>query len=351
MRTRPAIVLTALALLGTGCSLGTEDDDRPDAAPGECGEVVLVTHDSFDLPKKVVEDFEEESGCTIEHSSAGDGGELTSTLTVTKGDPIGDVAFGVDNTFAGAALEEGVFAPYDASLPAGAEQYVLPGDDEGVLTPIDNASVCVNVDQEWFAEHEIEPPSGLDDLVDPAYRDLFVTSAATTSTPGLAFLLATIGEYGDEWTSYWEDLVANGAKVVKGWEDAYYVDFSYSGGDRPIVLSYDTSPAYTVKKGTEESATSALLDTCFRQVEYAGVLEGAANPEGAERVVDFLLSPAVQAALPTSMYVFPVDDEVELPAEWAQFAVQPSDPIEVSPEEIAEHRRDWLTEWTDITSG
>ncbi len=338
-----------VGVLLAGCSLATEDDDRHDAAPGECGEVVLVTHDSFDLPRKVVKAFEDESGCSLTHAPAGDGGELTSKLTVTQGDPIGDVAFGVDNTFAGAALDEGVFAPYEADLPSGAEAYRLPSDDDGALTPIDNASVCVNVDKSWFADEGLEPPTSLDDLADPAYRDLFVTPAATTSTPGLAFLLATIGEYGDDWSSYWEDLLANGAKVVKGWEDAYYVDFSFSGGDRPIVLSYDTSPAYTVKNGT--SSTAALLDTCFRQVEYAGVLEGAANPEGAEQVVDFLLSPEVQQALPTSMYVFPVDADAPLPPEWAEFAEQPSAPIDVTPDEIAEHRRAWLTEWTDIASG
>ncbi|WP_312855901.1 thiamine ABC transporter substrate-binding protein [Nocardioides stalactiti] len=349
---RPALALSVLALVGTGCSVVAENDkaDRDDsAAAGECGEVVLVTHDSFALPPKVIKAFEKESGCALVHSPAGDGGELTSKLAVTQGDPIGDVAFGVDNTFAGAALDEGVFAPYDADLPEGAEAYLLAGDDEGVLTPIDNGSVCVNVDEAWFAEAGIEPPSSLDDLVDPTYRDLFVTPAATTSTPGLAFLLATIGRYGEEWASYWEDLVANGAKIVKGWEDAYYVDFTFSGGDRPIVLSYDTSPAYTVDG--EESSTAALLDTCFRQVEYAGVLEGAANPEGAERVIDFLLSREVQEALPTSMYVFPVDAGATLPPEWAAFAEQPTAPIEVTSEDIAENRRAWVTEWTDITSG
>jgi thiamine transport system substrate-binding protein len=346
---QPTAILLGVAVVLAACSLTTEDDGVDDAAQGECGEVVLVTHDSFDLPKKVVQDFEEESGCTLTHAPAGDGGELTSKLTVTQGDPVGDVAFGVDNTFAGAALDEGVFASYDAELPAGADRYRLPGDDDHLLTPIDNASVCVNVDTAWFADEGIEPPTTLDDLTDPAYRDLFVTPAATTSTPGLAFLLATIGEYGDEWTSYWDDLLANGAKIVKGWEDAYYVDFSFSGGDRPIVLSYDTSPAYTVKKG--ETTTAALLDTCFRQVEYAGVLDGAANPDGAEQVVDFLLSPAVQEALPTSMYVFPVDADVALPPEWAEFADQPSAPIEVASDDIADHRREWLTEWTDIASG
>ncbi len=345
---RPATALAALALISAGCSLTAKSDSAGDPAPGECGEVVLVTHDSFDLPKKVVRAFEDESGCTLTHSPAGDGGELASKLTVTEGDPIGDVAFGIDNTFAGAAIEAGVFAPYDAELPPGAEQYLLPGDD-GVLTPIDDASVCVNIDKTWFDDHGIEPPATLDDLLDPTYRDLFVTPAATTSSPGLAFLLATVGAYGDDWPSYWEDLLANGAEVVSGWEDAYYVDFSFSGGERPIVLSYDTSPAYTVEDG--ETSTAALLDTCFRQVEYAGVLEGAANPDGAERVIDFLLSPAVQEALPTSMYVFPVDADAALPPQWARFAERPTDPIEVSPADVSEHRREWLTQWTDITSG
>jgi thiamine transport system substrate-binding protein len=281
---------------------------------------------------------------------SGDAGTLTNKLVLTKEHPLGDVAFGVDNTFASRALDEGVFAPYAATLPDGAEQYALAGDDDQALTPVDNASVCVNVDDTWFADHDLAPPTSLDDLVKPAYRDLFVTPGAATSSPGMAFLLATVAAYGDDWPDYWADLMGNGAELVDGWSQAYQVDFTQGGGkgDRPIVLSYDSSPAFTVAGGT--STTSALLDTCFRQVEYAGVLAGAANPDGAEALVDFLLSPEVQAALPDAMYVFPVDPSVELPKEWAQFAEQPSRPYEVDPASIAEHRDEWLREWSDVTS-
>ena len=126
--------------------------------------------------------------------------------------------------------------------------------------------------------------------------------------------------------------MANGAKLTAGWEDAYYVDFTQGGGKgkRPIVLSYDSSPAFTVD-GKGGTTTSALLDTCFRQVEYAGVLEGAANPDGGQALVEFLLGPEVQAALPESMYVFPVDAGVELPADWARFAEQPGDAVRRRP--------------------
>ena len=337
-----------LALAGAGCSTvgNSSADDEPAAK-----RVVLVTHESFVLPKALQKQFEEESGYDLVVRASGDAGALTNKLVLTKDDPLGDVSFGVDNTFASRALDEGVFAPYDATLPEGAEQYRLAGDDDHDLTPVDNASVCVNVDDTWFAKHDLAPPTSLDDLTKPAYRDLFVTPGATTSSPGMAFLLTTIAKYGDDWPTYWSDLMANGTKLVAGWSDAYEVDFTQGGGkgDRPIVLSYDSSPAFTIADdGT--STTSALLDTCFRQVEYAGVLAGAENPDGAEALIDFLLTPEVQAALPESMYVFPVDASVELPAEWASFAKQPSDPWQVDPADIASHRDEWLREWSDLTS-
>ena len=166
----------------------------------------------------------------------------------------------------------------------------------------------------------------------------------------MAFLLTTIAAYGDAWPDYWTKLMDNGAELTAGWSDAYEVDFTQGGGngDRPIVLSYDSSPAFTVADG--KSSTSALLDTCFRQVEYAGVIDGAANPDGAEALVDFLLSPDVQAALPDSMYVFPVASDTPLPQEWAEFAKKPTTPYDVDPASISEHRDDWLREWSDVTS-
>jgi thiamine transport system substrate-binding protein len=335
----------SLTLAATSCSLVGGDDDSDDDAKDS---VVLVTHDSFSLPDDLVKAFEKESGYQLKIRKAGDGGTLTNELVLTKDSPLGDVAFGVDNTFASRALEEGVFAPYEFEAPAGVEEYALPGDDEHALTPVDNANVCVNIDDTWFAKEGIAPPEDLDDLTDPTYRDLFVTPGAATSTPGLAFLLTTIAEYGDGWADYWEDLVANGAKITKGWEDAYNVDFSFSGGERPIVLSYDSSPAFTVADG--KSTTSALLDTCFEQVEYAGLIDGADNPEGGQELIEFLVSPEVQAALPESMYVFPVVDGVELPTEWARFAEQPTDPYAVDPAEVTANRETWLREWSDVTS-
>jgi thiamine transport system substrate-binding protein len=354
--TRPsvlrALALGLVALLPlTACSLVGGDDGGTDPDGGGAGgDVVLVTHESFALPTKLTEQFEQDPGYRLVLRASGDAGTLTNKLVLSADNPQGDVAFGVDNTFASRALDADVFAPYDAKLPAGAEAYAVPGDDDHRLTPVDNGNVCVNIDTTWFAKRGIPEPRSLADLADPTYQDLFVLPGAASSSTGLAFLLATIAEYGDDWPDYWTRLMDNGAKLTAGWSDAYEVDFTQGGGggDRPIVLSYDSSPAFTIDG--DRSTTKALLDTCFRQVEYAGVLDGADNPEGGEDVVDWLLSPEVQAALPESMYVFPVDADVTLPSEWASYAVQPDSPFSLDPAEIAEHRDEWLTTWSDVTS-
>ncbi|WP_299056567.1 thiamine ABC transporter substrate-binding protein [uncultured Nocardioides sp.] len=359
MRARTLLTTTAsvvtLGLLASGCTLLAADDDPgevTDAQRGDgTGRVVLVTHDSYALPKRLVADFEAESGIDLVQRASGDAGSLTNRLVLTQDDPIGDVAFGVDNTFASRALEEDVFAPYDAELPPGADEFVLP-DGADRLAPVDEGNVCVNVDEQWFAERDQEPPASLDDLTDPAYRDLLVVPGAPTSSPGLAFLLATVDEYGDDWPTYWEDLVANGVEIVPGWSDAYQVDFTAGGGggDRPIVVSYDSSPAFTLTEDGDATTTAALLDTCYQQVEYAGVLENAENPVGAERVVDWLLSSRVQAELPTSMYVFPVRDDVDLPRDWASYAERPDSPYALDPDAVAAERADLLAQWSDVTS-
>lgn len=349
---------STMALALASCTLMDSDDNADtDGATGREAEpgstVVLVTHESFALPKKLIRQFEQDSGLRLDVRPSGDAGSLTNRLVLTRENPIGDVAFGVDNTFASRAVDEGVFEEYDAELPPGADALELEGDAENALTPVDQASVCVNVDTAWFEREDREPPRTLDDLADPEWADLMVAPGAPTSSPGMAFLLATIAEYGEDgWENYWASLMDNGLKLTSGWSDAYFVDFSGGGGEgsRPIVVSYDTSPAFTVDEKSGESTTAALLDTCFRQVEYAGVLANADNPAGAEEVVDFLLSDEVQAALPDSMYVFPADAEAPLPDEWARFATQPDDPYDVEPDEIAENRADWLTEWTDVTS-
>ncbi|MCG8916800.1 thiamine ABC transporter substrate-binding protein [Actinokineospora sp. PR83] len=337
---RRLVPLVTLAL-AAGCSVGGE-------APVD-HTVVLVTHDSFDVDQALLDRFKAQSGITVEPRKSGDAGALTNQLVLTKANPIGDVAFGVDNTFASRALDEGVFAEYRSpEADKGPQRYAVDG--SGRLTAVDVGDVCVNVDPAALGG---EVPKTFEDLADPKYRDKFVVEDPATSSPGLAFLLGTVAHYGEQgWVDYWGRLKANGVKVVSGWEEAYTQEFSGSSGKgpRPIVVSYASSPSAEVGEDGK-ARTAALLDTCFRQVEYAGVLNGAKNPEDAKKVLDFLLSEPFQKTVPEKMYVYPAREGVALPDTWTAAAPLPQEPATLPAADIAAQRQRWIEQWRSTVGG
>ncbi len=340
-------VLVALSTLAAGCG------SSGGSAVADQKTLVVATHDSWAVPKDVLADFKKRTGITVKAQPQGDAGQLTNKLVLTKDSPLADGVYGIDNTFASRAVDQGVLASYVTKvLPASAGAFRLAGKGRDQLTPVDFGDVCVNVDDTWFAKRKLAAPQTLEDLIQPAYKDLFVTPGATTSSPGLAFLLATVGAEGVGWQAYWKKLMANGLKVTSGWTDAYEVDFTAGGGkgDRPIVTSYSSSPPFTIPEGGTKPTTHALLDTCFRQVEYAGVLKGAKNPQGMQQFIDFMLGRKFQEALPENMYVYPVDTTVTLPDAWARFAKVSPKPLTVDPDEVTRNRTVWLRQWRDITS-
>jgi thiamine transport system substrate-binding protein len=336
------VALTAFGATGCGGSGGQTPK-----------EVVLVTHDSFAISKPVRRAFERQSGLRLRILQSGDAGEALNKALLTAGNPQGDVFFGVDNNLLSRALKGDLFEPYDSpELRHVPREYVL--DTEHRVTPIDHGEVCLNYDKAWFREHGIRPPESFEDLAELRYRNLLVVENPATSTPGLAFLLATVARFGpDGWQAYWRQLRANGVLVVDGWEEAYTVRFSGSSGkgNRPIVVSYASSPpAEVIFAGRKlaEAPTAVVESTCFRQVELAGVLRGARNEQGARRLIDFMLSPAFQRDVPLSMFVFPVREGVRLPAAFATYAVVPQSPLELPPNVIGANRDAWIDEWTDV---
>jgi thiamine transport system substrate-binding protein len=332
-----ATSLVAIAL--TGCS-------SPAAQPTA---VTVVTHDSFAVPDDVLAAFEASSGLTVTFVEPGDAGTLVNQLILTKDAPLGDVVYGIDNSFASRAIDEGIFTDYGSSAPAAvaAAAYAIPG--SSALTAIDYSDVCVNVDHRYFVSRGLVEPVTLEDLTKPAYKGLLSVTNPATSSPGLAFLLATVAAYGDAWPDYWARLRANDLRVTASWTDSYYSDFSgpSSGGAYPLVLSYASSPPFEV--GADGVApTGALLDTCFRQVEYAGVLKGAKNPDAAKKVIDWMLSDAFQAALPEYMYVYPVSTSVTVPPAWTANAPLSPHPYTLDPATIATNRNEYIRTWTSI---
>jgi thiamine transport system substrate-binding protein len=333
----------ALVLIGVVASPAT-------AAPSTT--ITLVTHDSFAVSKPVLAAFTKETGIKVKILQSGDAGAALNQVILTKSNPIGDAFFGVDNTFLSRALDAGVFEKYaPADLTQVPSEYQL--DPSHRLTPIDHGDVCINYDKSWFASKKLAVPKTLDDLTKPAYKGLLVVENPATSSPGLAFQLATIAKYGDNgWRGYWEKLRANDVKVDDGWETAYDGDFTQgeNKGAHPLVVSYASSPpaaVYYSKPQPKTSPVGTMLDSCFRQVEFAGVLAGTAHTAAARKLVDFMLSERFQADMPLQMFVFPVRDGTPLPAVFSKFAEVAEQPLSLPAADISAHRDAWIEQWTD----
>jgi len=349
MRTRrltTVVATMAIALGVTTAPAGAQGDKADDVT------IRLVTHDSFAVSKSVLRHFTSETGITVEVLAAGDAGAALNQVILTKDDPIGDVFFGVDNTFLSRALDEGIFLR--SAVPNGSHvPRSLRLDPSERALPIDHGAVCVNYDKAWFRRHGLAVPRTLEDLAKPKYRDLLVVENPATSSPGLAFVLATVDRFGDDgWRGYWSRLRDNGTEVVNGWEEAYNGSFSAGegNGDRPLVVSYASSPAaavYFSEPRPKHSPIGTVLDTCFDQIEFAGVVKGTEHEAEARKLVNFMLSEEFQQDIPLQMFVFPARSDVELPAVFQQFADVPEHPAKLPPGEIDQHREQWIDEWTD----
>jgi len=316
--------------------------------------LTVMTHDDFAVREEVIAAFEQANGVTLVLLPSGSVGEALNKAILSQEAPLADVFYGVDNTFLSRALEAGIFEAYDSPLLAQVSD-AFELDPERRALPVDYADVCLNYDIAWFDQRGLAAPASLDDLLDPAYDGLLVVENPATSSTGLSFLLATIAAYGEDGSlDYWSGLRENGLVVVDDWGTAYYTNFSGSSGrgPQPLVVSYASSPAAEViyaDPPVETAPTAAVLTpgTCFRQVEFAGILAGTPNRALAEKFIDFMLDLQFQEDMPLQMFVYPVNENAQLPPEFVQWAQGSEAPASLAPAFIAENRDRWITDWTE----
>lgn len=353
-------LITTLAILAltAGACGGADETGSPSAtnSRSEPDTLVLLTHDSFDIGTETLAAFTSETGIEVRILRGGDAGAMVNQAILTKDNPTADVLFGIDNTFLTRAISAGLFLEYESPLLA-----KVPDEFEvdPQVTPIDFGDVCINFDRAAFREGGLLPPASLGDLTKPEYRGMLVVQDPATSSPGLAFLLATIAAYPEDgaysWKDFWSELRDNDIEVASGWEEAYYGSFSGGAGEgnRPLVVSYASSPPAEVvfaEDPIDEAPTAVVPSGCFRQIEYAGILAGTPYPQEAAKLVDFMLSLPFQEDMPLHMFVFPANEEAAIPDVFLDNTIIPSHPLQLDVATIDENRDRWIDEWTEIVS-
>lgn len=353
MFTRPAVLVSLLCLLLAACK---PPEPPPAASGGEPATLTVATHDSFAVGEAVVQEFEQAHNARVQFLALGDAGEALNKIILSKDAPLADVFYGVDNTFLSRALASGVFTPIDSPALANIPDD-LKLDPQNRLLPVDSGFVTLNADKSWYAQRGLDLPAELDDLTDPAYAGQLVVENPATSSPGLAFLLATIAHYGEGgWQEFWRGLRANGVRVADGWSEAYYEHFTVGSGgtgDRPLVVSYTSSPPadvlFATDGRTEPASVNVNLDGgVFRQIEFVGILNGAKQPDLARAWVDYMLGETFQNDIPLQMFVYPANRAAALPDLFTQFATPPANAMSMDAAAIESNRERWLNEWTEI---
>jgi thiamine transport system substrate-binding protein len=315
--------------------------------------LTVMTHDSFAASESVITAFERVNNVKVVFLKSGDAGAALNKAILSKDAPLADVFYGVDNTFLSRALEAGIYKPYDSPLLAKIPTEFQLDPQERAL-PVDYGDICINYDKAYFAAHTLPVPVALEDLVKPEYDGLLVVENPATSSPGLAFLLATVAHFGEtSYLDYWRSLRTNGVVVVDGWETAYYTNFSGSSGHgpQPLVVTYGSSPAVEVVYASSpqtDAPTASIFgpDTCFRQIEFVGILKGTSHLDLAQKFVDFMLSRQFQEDIPLQMFMYPVNTDASLPQVFTQYAQIAPQPAILDPAVIAANRDQWIADWT-----
>lgn len=341
-------LVVALALLVAACG-----DAEPEATPET---LTLIAHDSFAGTAQEAGSFDpftEETGIGVEVVAAGDTGALVNQAVLTRDNPLADVLFGVDDTFLSRALDEDIFVPYEADHLENVDDDLEEPEDR--VTPIDFGDVCLNYDKSWFEESELDVPSTLEELRASEYAGILTVEHPATSSPGLAFMLATIDEFGEDgWLDFWADLRDGGVNIVADWDSAYYGEFTQYGGESPVVVSYASSPPAEVIFAEEPptvAPTGVIEGGCYRQIEYAGILEGTEFPEASGDLIDFMLSVEFQETIPLNWFVFPANQDAELPEPFLEHTVIPESPTRFDTATIAENRDRWIDQWVEVMEG
>ncbi|HZK19566.1 MAG TPA: thiamine ABC transporter substrate-binding protein [Treponemataceae bacterium] len=277
-------------------------------------EVVVYTYDSFltdwGAGPEITRLFEEKTNYTVTFISSGDGAQIMSRAILESDAPQADVLLGIDNNQIDVARENNIMVPYKPTGTEALYSFVIL-DEEWLMTPYDWSYFTIIYD----TLSNLAVPTCLEDLTKPLYEKKIILLDPRTSTPGLGFAAWTVAVFGDKYLDYWTLLKNNILTMAPSWDTGYGL---FTSGEAPLVISYITSPAYHVECENSQRYQALLFPQGhIMQIEGAGLVRNALNPEGGKAFIDFLITEEAQNALPLTQWMYPVNKNVSLPPSYA----------------------------------
>ncbi|WP_456368282.1 thiamine ABC transporter substrate-binding protein [Thermococcus sp.] len=304
--------------------------------------LTVYSYDSIEpWMKQIVPIFEEKYGVKVQLVLFGDAGEVLSRLILEKNNPRADVVVGIDNSYLQKAISEGILIPYKPENAKYIPEWIINDFDPTFhLTPYDYGAIAIVYKKDVVKN----PPKTFEDLTKPEWKGKLIVENPLTSSTGMAFLLWTIGVYGDRWPYYWEKLKENDVIIVKGWSAGWEM---WDKNQAPLFVSYATDPAYDACNYNDTSIGAIFLNnTAYVQIEGAGIVKGTKHLELAKEFINFLISKTAQEKLPLNQWMYPVNKEVKLPECFSHaLNVSSAKVISIPSEELAKNTDRWLKEW------
>nr|WP_246874131.1 thiamine ABC transporter substrate binding subunit [Pantoea ananatis] len=305
--------------------------------------LTVYTYDAFSADwgpgPAVKKAFEAQCGCELKFVALEDGVSLLNRVRMEGKNTKADVVLGLDNNLLQAAQQTGLFAKSDVDtrelqVPGGWKDTTFVPFDYGYFAFVYNKNTLKN------------PPTSLKELVESPEKWRVIYEDPRTSTPGLGLLLWMQKVYGDNAPEAWQKLAKKTVTVTKGWSEAYGL---FLKGESDLVLSYTTSPAYhIIEEKKDNYAAASFAEGNYLQVEVAARLANSKQPKLAEQFMQFMVTPAFQNTIPTGNWMYPVI-KTDLPAGFASLSV-PKTRLQFSPEEVASHRSQWVSQWQRAVS-
>jgi len=298
--------------------------------------LTILTYEAFTRDQgagpKLKELFESRCQCRLKFVTAEDGAGILNKIRMEGESIRADVVLGLDNSLLAEARNTGYFQLHQV-------------DTANVITMLNwRDNYFVPFDFGYFAfvydsRNVKNPATSFKDLIDSGASIIY--QDPRTSTPGKGLMMWIKAAYKDEAEAIWRNLVPRTLTVTKSWRHSYSM---FLQGASDYVMSYSTIPAYhMIAEHNSHIKAANFSEGHIRQIEIAGLTRFSKHPDLARQFLRFLLSNEAQQIIPVTNWMLPVVNGVRLPEVFSEL-ISP-ETITLSPDTIAQYRKQWISEW------